>query len=183
MCNITQGITPAGCVQSLPGVQPTKIWVANYSDIDSFTAGSTDASWQGITMNASAYLYKFDVFKNSVSFTEELQSADTSGDYYQQTVSFRVVDDSLDTVLATRGMLGSELVFVMQKRNGKFYLLGDLEGLKLGEGTMHESGAAPGDDAGRMFSFTGIVQNQAKQFLVTDEASTISYLDALVQAS
>lgn len=186
MCNIAQGITPTGCLQTLPGINPTRIWAFNYSDLSSLTAGTNGSNYAGIVLKPGAFAYKFDVYKNSANFTEEVQAADNSGDYYNQTVNFRVVDDSLETVLATQGLLGSELVFVMEKRNKRFYVLGDLEGLKFGEGSMHESGSAPGDDNGRVYTFLGIVENNAKQLIVGgtyNEAANIAALDALLAGS
>lgn len=183
MCNITQGITPTDCKQSLPGVRPTRIWAWNYTDMLALVDGTNDSNWANITLKTGKQAYKFDVHKDTANFTEELSAADNSGDYYNQTAQFRVIDDSLPTVLAARGLIGSELVFVMQKRNGTFYVLGDLEGLKLGEGTMHETGSAAGDDSGRMFSFDGIVENQAKQLITGgtyDEANIIALLDGLL---
>jgi len=186
MCNIAKGITPTGCVQSLPGLQPTQIWAMNRSDVSAFVDGSTDGTINAITLAAGKYAYKFEVHKNTASFMEEIQSADNSGDYYNQTVEFRVIDDSIETLQAARELLGSDLVFVMRKRNNNFYVLGELEGVQPAEGTNHETGAAPGDDTGRVFNFQGIVENQAKQLWVgdsNDAAANAAYLDGLLETS
>jgi hypothetical protein len=182
MCNITMGIVPEYCQQSLPGIQSTKIWAMNFRDITSFAYIEGGAVVSGITLASGKYAYKFDVHKNTASFTGELQSADNSGDYYNETFSFRVIDDSLDTLIASRQLIGTDLVFVAQKKNGNFYILGTTEGLKLGEGTMYESGAAPGDDTGRMFSFDGIAANQAQMFWgggFYNETMILAYLESL----
>jgi hypothetical protein len=184
MCNIAKGITPTSCEQTLPGVKAQRIWAMNWSDIDSLTYASDGAVVTAITLGAGKYAYKFDAHKNTPQFNEEHQSADNSGDYYNETFSFRVVDDSLETLISARGLLGSELVFVAQKKNGNFYILGTTEGLKLGDGTMHESGAAPGDDNGRMFSFTGIGTNQSPMFRaagVDSESAALAYLNGLLE--
>jgi hypothetical protein len=96
------GITPEFCQQSLPGIQSTRIWAMNYRDITSFTYIESGAVISGITLAAGKYAYKFEVHKNTASFSGELQSADNSGDYYNETFSFRVIDDSLDTLLGAR---------------------------------------------------------------------------------
>jgi hypothetical protein len=184
MCNIVAGITPTGCEQALPGVQNRRIWAMNFSDVTSFAYGSDNAVVTGITLESGKYAYKFDAHKNTVQFNEELQSAANSGDYYNETFEFRVIDDSLETLQASRGLLGSDLVFVTQKKNGNFYVLGTTEGLKLGDNTVHASGAAPGDDAGRMFSFAGVETNMSPMFRaagVDSEADAIAYLDALLE--
>jgi hypothetical protein len=183
MCNIARGITPQFCEQSLPGIQTQRIWAMNFSDIESITYTSSAVA-SAITLAPGKYAYKLDAHKNTPSFTEELQSADNSGDYYNETLSFRVIDDSMDTLLGAQGLLGADLVFVVQKKNGNFYILGTVEGLKLGDGTMHETGAAPGDDNGRMLSFNGIGRNFTPLFRAggfQNEPMTLAYLNGLLE--
>lgn len=183
-CNITAGIEPTGCEQSLPGIKDKSIWVFNREDVTAVSS-SEDGLVDGITLASGASGYKIDAHKNTANFIETAQNPDNSGSYYDQTVAMRIVDDSLATVKAVRGMKSSNLLFIMQNRGENFYVLGELEGLEYGKdgNAMHESGSAPGDDAGRMLTFTGVSDNAAPQFLVTDTAATITYLDNLVTGS
>lgn len=185
-CNITQGIEPTTCEQSLPGLKRGAIWMFNRDQVVAIAVDSDlDVVCDGLTLASGASGYKIDAHKNTANFIETAQNPDNSGSYYDQTLAMRIVDDSTATLEAVRGMLGANLLFVVQKRNGRFYLLGELEGLEYAKdgNAMHESGSAPGDDSGRMLTFTGIVENAARQLFVTSELGTTTYLDGLVTGS
>lgn len=178
-CLITSGIVPTGCDQQSAGIRKDKIWAFNACEITSLSE-TVPGEIDDITLVALATGFKIDVHRNTPMFTETLVSGANSGDSYQQSFTFRIIDDSTATREAINEHKGADLVFAYKKKNGKFELVGEGEGLRMTENE-RTTGAIAGDDVGDLITFTGDgFERKAPYFFDTDEATTEATLDALL---
>ena len=175
-CLITAGWAGPSCDETfnVPGIEKDKIYVGNKSEITAFTS-TVDGEIDGLTFDTYKGLYALTVNKDTASFTEELQVGANSGYYYNETVTFRTIDESTAVRNAIEDMVGTSLVFVLKDKNGKWTVLGETDGVELSEQTK-TSGAAPGDDTGDVLTFAGVNRGKAKKFFATDAATTDSTL-------
>lgn len=178
----------AGCVTStgwlvpacadrfgIPGIDRDEIWMANHSEITAYTSGGTHQI-SALTFASTKVMVKLAAHKETGKFGEELVVAPNAGNHYTQNFSFRVIDDDDATVKAIEDLVDVDLVFVVKKRNGKYFLLGESGGLQLSE-NVADSGATSGDDTGEMLTFTGLNLGKMKEFFDTDVSTTKTTLD------
>lgn len=171
-CVITAGWTGPSCDNTfnVPGIEKDKIYVANKSEINAFTSSVT-GEIDGITFETYKGLYGVTVHKDTASWSEELQVNANSGHYYNVSLSFRTIDNTTAVRNAINDMVGTSLVFVVKDKNGKWYVIGETDGVELSEQTKG-SGAAPGDDTGDVLTFAGVNRGKVKQFLDTNETTS-----------
>lgn len=176
-CLITAGVTPTGCDQQSAGILKDKIWVFNASEITAYTE-TTPGEISALTLVALTTGFKIDVHRNTAMASEELVTGANSGDSYTQSLTFRIIDDSTSTRNNIDALKGADLVFVVKKKNGKFVILGQGEGLRLTENPK-TTGAVAGDDVGDVLTFSGDgFENKFRYFFDTSEATTEVTLDS-----
>ena len=179
-CLITAGWTGPSCADTfnVPGIEKSKIYVANKSEISAFSetvTGEIDA----ITFDTYKGFYSLTVHKDTASWTEELQVATNSGYYYNTSLSFRTIDSATSIRNAINSMVGTSLVFAVKDKNGNWYIIGETDGIELSENTK-TSGAAPGDDSGDLLTFSGVNRGKVKKFFDTDATTTETKIDGYV---
>lgn len=176
-CLITAAWSCPSCDDKfqIPGIQRDAIWVGNRTEIQSYTS-TVEGEISAMVFDSYKGLFKVCVHRDSASFTEELASENTSGYYYNQNLTFRVIDDSRATKEAIEGMVGVDLVFIVKKRNNKFVVIGQDFGVRMTENSK-TTGSAAGDETGDTMTFTGEALSKANYFLNTSVVITESLLD------
>jgi hypothetical protein len=176
-CLTSTGWLPPACGQrfSVPGIERDEIYMANHSDITAYTETGNQIS--ALTFTGATVMVKLAAHKETGSFGEELVKGTNAGSHYTQNLSMRVIDDDEATRKSIEDMVDVDLVFVVKRRNNKFYLLGRTGGITLTENPFN-TGATTGDDTGDMLTFSGVNLAKMKQFFDTDAATTIVTLDS-----
>lgn len=109
-----------------------RVYLANYDEV-SATVINTENGQEvtGITMSTGKVFYKFDIAKNSGSWTDELVVTDAGAKYRTQTINFNVngtyTKNMADVVDALS--LG-KYVAVIEKNDGTNVMLGRLSGIE-----------------------------------------------------
>lgn len=109
-----------------------RVYLANYDEV-SATVINTENGQEvtGITMSDGKVFYKFDIAKNSGSWTDELVVTDAGAKYRTQTINFNVngtyTKNMADVVDALS--LG-KYVAVIEKNDGTNVMLGRLSGIE-----------------------------------------------------
>lgn len=110
----------------------SRVYLANYDEV-SATVINTENGQEvtGITMSDGKVFYKFDIAKNSGSWTDELVVTDAGAKYRTQTINFNVngayTKNMADVVDALS--LG-KYVAVIEKNDGTNVMLGRLSGIE-----------------------------------------------------
>lgn len=175
-CIIGSGIA-GGCDEAIAGILRDKIWIFNASEITAYTqVGSTVSA---LTLVALATGFKLDIHKNTGFLDQPLNAAANSGSSRSQALTVRILGADDATLTAIDSYKNADLVIVYKAKDGNFTVAGQGEGLRLGDGTVSNSGAVAGDDAGNLLVFTGDgFETLAPLFFDTDEATTEATLDS-----
>jgi Flp pilus assembly protein TadG len=154
-CNITSGIT-LDCRDNQGGIE--YIYIANGTGNAAgltVSVGGTVSNWPGITLSTS--WYKFEVPKQTSSFTETITTSEENGTvFYDQQVSViftkmeREKRNQIELLARNR-----KLAVVVKDANGTFWSVGLTRGAHLLSGTSL-TGAAYGDRNGYELVFQGL---------------------------
>ena len=179
-CLITSGWDCPDCTTkfSIPGLQRDEIFIANRSEVSAFTEPSAGLV-SALTFDQYKGMFKLCVHKDTAGVIEELVRADNAGSHYTQTFTARVIDDSTVIRNSINDLVDVDIVVVVKRKNGKFIILGQDEGISLTE-NVKDTGATTGDDTGDLLTFTGLGLGKYKEFLDTDEATSQATLDGYV---
>lgn len=179
-CLATQGWLGPDCSEKFnaPGLDVDTVYIGNRIDVAAFIS-IVPGEISAITMVALASLYKIVFHKDSASIGEELVSAANAGSSYTQNVTARTIDDSTAVRVAIEEYVNVNMIVIVKKKNGKFFLVGENGGVKLSE-NVKTSGATSGDDTGDTLIWTGIGLGKMRQVFDTDEATTQALLDSYV---
>ncbi len=149
-CVLTQNIS-LDCRESLGGLKSIRfIEFANVTSTTE-TAGVITA----ITLAASKKFWKYELAKESSSFTETITSSVANGTlFYAQELS--VILNKLQANYRNEILLlaKNNLVAIAEDKNGTFFMLGKVNGLEITGGTAG-SGVATGDRNGYELTFGG----------------------------
>lgn len=180
-CKITTGIDAPDCASKFlePGIKKENIYLANKSEI-TLTKDANDVV-TGWTFDQYKGFIQVTAHKDTALWSEELVVGQNSGSYYNQTFTFRTIENSNTTKEAIEDMVDVDLVVILHEKPGRFVLLGETGGITMTENTAG-SGATGGDDTGNLVTFTGT--NNGKHLIVldTDEATTLTAIEADVIA-
>jgi adenine deaminase len=158
-CNITSGIT-LSCKDSQGGVE--YLYIADLPTYDTIT---TNVSGQVESLDASGIpvaitFYKYEVPKQTSSFTETINADNTAGTvFYQQDALF--IFNKMETVKRDQIKLlaqNPKLLVVVKDGNGKFWSCGITRGAELTAGTIG-TGVAYGERNGGEITLTGLEPN------------------------
>jgi formyltetrahydrofolate synthetase len=149
-CALTQNYV-LDCKDSQGGLEA--VWFIPYNDVTAITEASGVVS--AITKAAGKQFYKYQLVKNTASFTENIQGNIENGtiNYDQQLV---IVINKLQVNMRNEILLlaKNNLMAVIKDKNGKYWLAGRYSGLDLLSGTSG-SGTAATDRSGYSLTFSG----------------------------
>jgi len=155
-CNITSGIT-LSCKDSQGGVE--YLYIADLPTYDTIT---TNVSGQVESLDASGVpvaitFYKYEVPKQTSSFTETINADNTAGTvFYQQDALF--IFNKMETTKRDQIKLlaqNPKLLVVVKDANGKFWSAGITRGAELTAGTIG-TGVEYGTRNGGEITLTGL---------------------------
>lgn len=149
-CALTQGYT-FDCKDNIGGLEA--VWFINWNDVTAITEASGTVT--AITKSAGKVFYKYQLVKNTASFTENIQGSIENGtvNFDQQLV---IVINKTQVNMRNEILLLSRnnMMAVVKDRNGRYWLAGRYSGLDLlsGSGT---SGTTATDRNGYNLTFSG----------------------------
>jgi hypothetical protein len=137
---------------SVAGVQ--RVALAAKSNIATLTKSPTGGSITAISMTGATKFYEVKFIPNTASVSDVYTIAGTNK-FMKQSVTFSVAGEDDETIAAGKQIhLGRFYSVLVQRANGKWYLLGDSAGLNCSASTAN-AGAGEGDDANRTFTLEG----------------------------
>lgn len=149
-CALTQGYT-FDCKDNIGGLEA--VWFINWNNVTAITEASGVVT--AITKTAGKVFYKYQLVKNTASFTENIQGSIENGtvNFDQQLV---IVINKTQVNMRNEILLLSQnnMMAVVKDRNGRYWLAGHYGGLDLlsGSGT---SGTTATDRNGYNLTFSG----------------------------
>ena len=155
-CSITSGLT-LGCKDSQGGLE--YLYIADLPTYDTIT---TDVDGKIVSLDASGApvtitFYKYEVPKQSSSFTETINADNTAGTvFYQQDAL--MVFNKMESVKRDQIKLlaqNPKLLVVIKDGNSKFWSVGVTRGAELTAGSV-ATGTAYGDRNGGEITLTGL---------------------------
>lgn len=160
-CSITSGIT-LDCKDSQGGIE--YLYIADLPQYDTITT-DTDGKIQSLDQGGSPVsvdFYKFEVPKQTSSFTETINSSIENGTvfYTQEAV---MIFNKLDAAKRDQIKLlaqNPKLLVVVKDANGEFHVIGVTRGAELSAGT-RQTGTAFGDRNGGEVTLQGLEPDPA----------------------
>lgn len=157
-CALTQGYT-FDCKDNIGGLEA--VWFINWNDVSAITEASGTVT--AITKSSGKVFYKYQLVKNTASFTENIQGSIENGtvNFDQQLV---IVINKTQVNMRNEILLLSRnnMMAVVKDRNGRYWLAGRYSGLDLlsGSGT---SGTTATDRNGYNLTFSGAEKELAPE--------------------
>lgn len=150
-CNaeITRGFT-LDCRDSIGGIR--SIMVAELSAVEDYTV--SDGEVTAITLADGKNFHKYELRKQTGDFTETIENNDETGTlYFEQELNFQLTRMEAAKRNEIFLVAKADVVVIVEDRNGKYWLLGAINGLILSGNST--SGTAMGDLNGYELTFTG----------------------------
>lgn len=148
-CALTQSLT-LDCRDSIGGLK--SVMFIEFANVTAITAAAGVVT--AITKAAGKKFYKYELVKETSQFTETFTSSVQNGTfYYAQELS--IVLNKLQTNVRNEILLLAQnsLLSIAEDKNGKYWLLGRLNGLDVTGGNA-ASGTASGDRSGYTITLT-----------------------------
>jgi ligand-binding sensor domain-containing protein len=149
-CALTSGYT-FDCKDNIGGLK--SVWFIGYNDVASVTEASGVIT--AITKDAGKVFYKYQLVRNTASFTENIAGSIENG-----TVVFNqellIVINKMQTSMRNEMLLlaKNNMMAVVEDQNGRYWLAGRFNGLDLLAGSV-STGLAQADRNGYSFTFSG----------------------------
>ncbi len=164
-CGTIAGISRA-CRDNAGGVR--KFYIATVADFNDVSFDEDGAGTiTGFTGTESLSAYTYSTNKNSSNFVENYQSSVENGTVgYEQVAT--LVFSKMEAAKRNQVLLlaQSDIIIIAEDRNGKYWLLGETEGVTLSGGNS-QSGVALSDLNGYNLTFTGMEPSPAQEVSVT----------------
>lgn len=149
-CALTQNYV-LDCREGLGGIK--NVWLIAHANVTSVTEASGIVS--AIGKSSGKIFYKYELVKNTGSLTETITSSVENGTvFYAQELSIVLNKLQANTRNEILLLAKNTLMAVVEDANGKYWLLGRLNGIDVTGGTA-ATGVAQGDRNGYTLTFTG----------------------------
>ena len=149
-CALTQNYV-LDCRDSLGGLKAVLFIEAG--NIATLTEASGVVT--AITLSVGKFFYKYDLIKETSSFTETVTASVQNGTvFYAQELTVILNKLQANTRNEILLLAQNSLVAIAEDRNGKYWMLGQNGGLDMTAGTS-ASGVATGDRSGYELTFSG----------------------------
>lgn len=149
-CALTQGYT-LDCKDSLGGLK--SIYLIAHADVTAITEASGVVS--AITKAVGKHFYKYELVRNTSAFTENITASVENGTvFYAQELTIVLNKLQVNTRNEILLLAKNVLLCVAEDANGKYWLLGRLQGLDITAGSS-ATGTAQGDRNGYSLTFSG----------------------------
>lgn len=156
-CVLTTSIAK-GCRDSIGGIKT--IYVAELSRKGTVTqASGVITAW---TMS-SGYFWTYDLEMGVAQFTETIKPSRTNGTlYYEQSVTFTLPKQQATTAQELKLLAQNDVMIIALDRNGKYWLLGEANGLSMADST-GATGTAMADFNGYTLTLAGMEETHAPE--------------------
>ena len=149
-CNLTQNYV-LDCKESLGGLKA--VYFIESGNVEGYTSDSFQVV-TGITLASGKYFYKYDLVKETSSFTETVTASVQNGTvFYAQELTIVLNKLQANTRNEILLLAKNTLVAIAEDRNGAYWLLGKDNGMDITGGTA-ASGVAAGDRSGYELTFS-----------------------------
>jgi hypothetical protein len=167
-CALTQGYT-FDCKDNIGGLR--YVWFINWNDVTEVTEASGVVT--AITKSGGKVFYKYQLVRNTASFTENIQGSIENGTVlFDQQLA--IVINKMQVNMRNEILLlaRNNMMAVVEDQNGRYWLAGRLNGLDLLTGSS-ATGLAQTDRNGYTLNFSGGEQELAPEV----DAATVATLE------
>jgi len=169
-CLLTGGINAQECRDATGGV--IEFYIANKASVSAVT--ETNSYVSAITMSAGTTFYTYKTNKNAGSWSQPVMGSPNAGTIgYEHTASLVFSKNEAADINNIKLLARAQVVVIVRERSGRYYLLGQNEGLELSEGSF-ESGAVLEDPNGWTLVLKGAEANPAPEIDSTIIAAIIT---------
>ena len=171
-CALTSGYA-LGCRNNVGGISEIRLASWNVTGSVATNASGTVTGFTGYASGGTAF-YKYELPKGVGQFTETTNASIENGTiFYQQEMT--LVINRLTQAVRNELRLASNgrLLAIVTDRNGKYWLLGETNGIEVTGGTA-QSGTAMGDRGGYELTFTAMEAQPCREVLSTIIAGVTS---------
>lgn len=149
-CGMTSGWNDRTCTNGKGGIKSVLFFPLN-------AKGSVTKADNEITeLPVTGETYHYKLKSNLSSFTAPIQRNEENGTlWYEQALTMVLNSDTKELRSAIHLLAQNELCAMVEKANGTYVLLGENEGLKVGDGNESGSGTAKSDRNGHTIVLTG----------------------------
>jgi hypothetical protein len=162
-CSLTQNYV-LDCKDNVGGIK--LVWICALESIGGIT--ETDGVVSIINSAGNGYIYKYDLVRESSMFTETITTNVQNGTvFYAQSLEIILNKLQVNTRNEILLLAKNRVVVIAQDNNGRYWMLGKLNGLDATAGGS-ASGTAFGDRNGYTITFTGSERELAPE--VVDNA-------------
>lgn len=159
-CLLTAGLNAQECRDTVGGV--ISFYITNYANVESIDK-AVDGSVTGITMTTGTTFYTFTPNKNTSTWGQTIQGTPESGTLGFEHTATMVFSKNEQADINTVKLLGmSNTMVIVKERSGRYYLLGEFEGMELTEGNF-ASGTVLADTNGWTLTFASSNRNPAPE--------------------
>lgn len=176
---LTDGYKQPNCGPT-PGANQ-RFYIALFSDIASWSNGTSSGEKDAVTLKAGKGLYKFQVERDSVEVKHTKVDEDGGGVNITHEASMKIVDRSLEARDRINDLLGKDLVLFVEENSGVIDIIGYQNGCRLDVA----DGSTVSTELGHALTFRAKKQSTLPlQFNNgTSLADTLDDLEALVIGS
>lgn len=179
-CGITSGIA-INCedLRAVGGVNK-RAFIFNLDDLAD--AKYTENGGDITALNFETYkgMYEFTSKKKSHSGGYSVANPDAgSNKFFTHSVTVKLFPDTSSEDIVIEDLIVGNFGLILEDNNENFFLYGALNGMEVTEGTQN-TGQDTNSDISDNLTFTGEEKKKPRRIIVTDYATTKSYLEGLV---
>lgn len=168
-CGMTSGYNDRTCTNGKGGIK--SVLFIPLAQKGTPTKVSNEITVWSVT--GETYHYKLK--SNLSSYTAPIIRNEENGTlYYEQSLSMVLNSDDKDLRTALHLLAQNELLCMVEKADGTYVLLGEGEGLKVGDGNEYTSGVSKADRNGHVITLTGMENNEVPDVDATVAATLIT---------
>ena len=149
-CTLTQGFT-MGCNDSSGGI--VEFLIGDFGTLGTVTQ---NASGMITTISGSSFMYTYEAEKATSTLTENINVNRENGTrYFEQLASYVLNKASQDKRNEIKVLAQAKLVLIAKDMNGKYWLMGQSNGVRMDGSSPLEFGTALADRNGYTLNFKG----------------------------
>ena len=182
-CLMTTGYS-SDCetVKKIGGLEG-RLWALNLIDSSGVKLGYTETVpniIDAITVQTGSQAYVIDSTKFQHDFTASVKKPGANK-FYGQALNIRAItDDATDLVWSDDMVMSTRTVFIIEDLNQRFIILGQNNGMEIGEGDLGGFGQEAESDVTETYAFTGNEKDNKYKFVdVGGYDATLAYLIGL----
>lgn len=180
-CKVQYGVNNVCGDILYPSGADKDFWVGYVSDLGTRFSQTQSGVISSISFVAYAGLVKFEGQKFAHNFSSELQVGAGGNISILHKAAIKLITQSTqDDVEVQRLCQAIDAFIIYQNNNEQFFILGPAKGLRAVAGPLQSTGQNMGDDITDNVTLEGVEKVKPLRFLVTDTATTLSYLNARV---